>query len=89
MIIFGIPLFVNNVYSHSSLPLISLVKDAVEQNASTDLTNALTFYKDSFNACRSQGPLMVYICKLFSIPGTDIVGMPDSKKMICCYENYE
>ena len=61
-----------------------VVRDTEDQQSSalvsTELSNQLVFYKSSFDACQSKGPLMVYICKLFSVHGTDIVGMPESKK---------
>ena len=37
--------------------------------------NPLLTFKKSFESCQCDGPLMIYICKLFSVRGCDIAGM--------------
>ena len=50
----------------------NLVRDGEE--SPSEETAALQEFKNGFDGCRNDGPLMVYICKLFSVKGCDIVG---------------
>ncbi|KAK8796789.1 hypothetical protein WA538_000017 [Blastocystis sp. DL] len=52
--------------------LCKKIRDGEE--SPSEETAALQEFKNGFDGCRNDGPLMVYICKLFSVKGCDIVG---------------